>query len=256
VSEGKKEAGYEEFLEIVKRRHSAREFLDKPIPEGAIEKILEAARWAMSGANSQPWNYIAITDKEIISKLFEANINENMDFAWWMEQQRVFELRHPGFQVDTDDPDEGLRIKQTRGLWRSVPAVIAVVGDGRKQWGSVLVSHTNGLPNSHMTDALANTSMVIHLAAASLGLNTQWVTIHTEGPFKKILGIPDQIFLHTLIPIGYPAAPVGGSWRERLDTLVHYNKYNLALHLSNKQSYERLCTLRKRTKVPYKKMID
>ena len=248
-------AGYEEFMDIVMRRHSCRDFPDRPIPEGAIEKILEAARWAMSGADSQPWSYIVVTDKEVIHKLFEAHIYNNMDYAFWLEQQRSFEMRHPGFMVENNNPDAALKVKQSRHLWRDVPAVIVTVGDGRKQFGSLICSHTSGGRNSHLTDAMSNTATMIHLAAASLGLSTQWVTVHVEGPYKRILGIPDELMVHTLIPVGYPTKPVGGSWREQLKDIVHYNHYDMEKHLSNKEVMERLKRMRVRTKTPYKSMI-
>lgn len=248
-------AGYEELMEIVMRRHSCRDFSDRPLPEGAIEKILEAGRWAMSGANSQPWSYIVVTDRDVIRQLFEAHIHDNMDYAFWLEQQRVFEMRHPGFMVENDDPDEALRQKQTRHLWQDVPAVIVTVGDPRKQFGSLICSNASGTHNCHLTDAMSNTSMLIHLAAASLGLNTQWVTIHVEGPYKRILGVPDTVMLHTLIPVGYPTKPVGGSWREKLQDIVHYNHYDMSKHLTTKETMERLKKMRIRTKVPYRSML-
>ena len=46
---------YDMLLKLVKTRMSVRKFRPDPIPEDTINKILEVARWAMSGANSQPW---------------------------------------------------------------------------------------------------------------------------------------------------------------------------------------------------------
>jgi nitroreductase len=45
----------EQFLELAKKRRSIRRFKPDPVPDEIIQKILEAARWAMSGANGQPW---------------------------------------------------------------------------------------------------------------------------------------------------------------------------------------------------------
>jgi nitroreductase len=252
----KKFEEYEKLMEIIKKRRSCREFSNKPLPEGALENIIEAARWAPSGANSQPWTFILVTDKGKIAELFEAHVNDNMDYAFWMEQQRCFEMRHPGFMVDAETADEALRIKQTRKLWREVPGVIVVLGDGRKQWGSLICTSTSGSRNCHMTDSLANASTLIHLTAASLGLNTQWVSVHVEETYKRILNIPDSMMVHTLIPVGYPEKPVGGSWREKTEDLIHYNEYDRSRHLSNKESIDRLVQLRNRTRAPYKPMME
>jgi len=48
--------GYDLLYDIIRRRSSVRKLKPDPIPDGYIDKILEAGRWAMSGANSQPWD--------------------------------------------------------------------------------------------------------------------------------------------------------------------------------------------------------
>ena len=45
---------YEVLIDVIKRRMSTRKLKPDPLPEGAIEKILKAGRWAMFGANGQP----------------------------------------------------------------------------------------------------------------------------------------------------------------------------------------------------------
>ena len=247
---------YEVLLDIAKHRRTCRNFSAAPVADDLVEKIREVARWAPSGANSQPWSFIVVRDADIRRKLFDAYCEIDMDLMWWMEQMREPKYRHGGYSVDCDDPDEGLRIKQTRHLWRDAPVIIAVVGDGRKQWGTVLGGHTMGLDQTHLTDSLSNTSMLIHLAAQSLGLTSQWMSIHTQGPFKEILGIPEPLILHTLIPIGYPekALPPGG-WRVGLEELVHNDTYDMSKHLTNKESLERLARLRLSTKGLYKPMV-
>lgn len=252
------QSSYEALLETVKGRRTCRNFSSRPLPEGAVEQILEAARWAPSGANSQPWSYIVVRSPEVRKRLFEAYCQIDMDLMWWLEQMRSPEYRHPGYRVECDDPAEGLRIKQSRRLWSEAPVIIAVVGDGRKQWGTVLGGHTFGLDQSHLTDSLSNTSMIIHLAAEALGLTSQWMSVHTQGPLKEILGVPDPLILHTLIPIGYPDAgltlPKGG-WREPLENLVYEDRYDMEKHLDNRQILERLAKLRNSTKGLYKPMV-
>ncbi|MHB8536240.1 MAG: nitroreductase family protein, partial [Sulfuricaulis sp.] len=45
-----------DILEAIRRRASTRAFLDKPVDRTTIEKILDTARWAPSGADIQPWH--------------------------------------------------------------------------------------------------------------------------------------------------------------------------------------------------------
>jgi len=48
-------------LDIVRDRWSPRAFADKPVPKDVLQSVLEAARWAASCNNSQPWRFILAT---------------------------------------------------------------------------------------------------------------------------------------------------------------------------------------------------
>jgi nitroreductase len=132
-SMGSENSTYETLLKLVKMRQSVRKFRPDPIPEDTINKILEVARWAMSGANSQPWEFVVVTDPEIKKQLRDAYSEYNTDFIFWMEQQREYNLRHPSYQVK-NDPHESLRFNKAKANWHQAPAVIVVLGDGRRQW--------------------------------------------------------------------------------------------------------------------------
>ena len=53
-----------QVAEILKVRRSVREFLDTPVPAQTVHAILDAARWAPSGGNLQPWRVIAVSGEE------------------------------------------------------------------------------------------------------------------------------------------------------------------------------------------------
>jgi hypothetical protein len=75
----------------------------------------------------------------------------------------------------------------------------------------------------------------MHLAAASMGLATQWVTIHVEEGFKKVLGVPDVMSLYLIIPVGYPDVPPKEGVRRPLSEIVHRDKYDMSKHMTNRQ---------------------
>ena len=64
-----------EVLEAVHRRASTRAYLDKPVDRATIESILEAARWAPSGVNAQPWQVVVVVG-ETKRRLREALLAE------------------------------------------------------------------------------------------------------------------------------------------------------------------------------------
>lgn len=55
-----------DILEFITSRRSIRKFLDKPLEKEHLDKILEAARWAPSAGNCQPWRFIVVTDRKKI----------------------------------------------------------------------------------------------------------------------------------------------------------------------------------------------
>jgi len=237
-------AEYDMLMDLVKNRVSVRKLKPDPIPEEAIEKILEAGRWAMSGANAQPWEFIVVKDPKIKLELFTAYRDINSDFIYWMEQQREFKLRHPSYQMTAEEVVE----RQRRSVgWSNAPALIVVVGDGRRQWATVQGGHTFGRAQSHLTDGLSNASMLMHLAAAALGLGSQHTTIHIEDPFKRILGVPDVMNLVLIMPIGYPDVPHKPGVRRPLEQMVHQDRYEMSKFMSNEDVIKYLYQLRNDT---------
>ncbi|GAA4895313.1 nitroreductase family protein [Ferrimonas pelagia] len=59
----------EENLAEARRRHSIRSFSDKPVARAVIERCIEAAGSAPSGANHQPWHFVAISDPQIKAEI-------------------------------------------------------------------------------------------------------------------------------------------------------------------------------------------
>jgi nitroreductase len=58
-----------EALEAIRKRRSVRKFTGELIPRENLEKIVDAGRLAATGSNRQPWDFIVITDREMIDRL-------------------------------------------------------------------------------------------------------------------------------------------------------------------------------------------
>jgi nitroreductase len=78
-----------DVLEAMRGRKSTRAYLDKPVARATIESLLDAARWAPSGVNCQPWQVAVVTGatKERISADLlaarKARQPENPDYAYY-----------------------------------------------------------------------------------------------------------------------------------------------------------------------------
>lgn len=65
-------------LENIATRVSVRSYLDKPVDDATIEKLLRAGMAAPSAMNKQPWHFVVVTDKQKLEALSEANPNAGM----------------------------------------------------------------------------------------------------------------------------------------------------------------------------------
>ena len=65
-------------LEAIRKRRSVRKYTGDPIPREDLEKIVDAGRLAATGNNKQPWDFIVVTEREMIDKLKVA--------ARWMDK--------------------------------------------------------------------------------------------------------------------------------------------------------------------------
>lgn len=61
----------ETVLSLIKTRRSIRKYKGQPISDSDLKKILEAGRWAPSGANLQPWRFIVVQNKVLIKQISE-----------------------------------------------------------------------------------------------------------------------------------------------------------------------------------------
>jgi len=65
-----------DVFEAIKSRRSVRAFTNEPISDAEVEKLIDAARWAPSAGNIQPWEFGVVRDPEIKRGLSEAALNQ------------------------------------------------------------------------------------------------------------------------------------------------------------------------------------
>ena len=244
----------DEFIELARKRRSIRRFKPDPIPDEYIEKMLEAARWAQSGGNGQPWEFIAVKDEEAKNKIVEL-VKESHKATWDIERTRIEELRHPSYYKE--------RRGESTETFQDAPVFIVVCGDPRTVQATVLVTHfllSEGGPYAHFLKNTANATQILTLAAAALGLGSQWVTIicTIESRLKELLDIPVEFSIPTIIPVGYPAYTPAPSYRRELKEILHWEKYDRSKYRSGDDIYDFIRELRKRTipSYPYKKVAE
>lgn len=230
--------GFEEFEKVVKGRRAIRKFKPDPIPDEYINKILDVARWAPSGANAQPWEFIVVKDPEMIKKIQKLHIELDFKRSRVWEATRREDLRH--WAAVSKDPGIG-----------GAPVIIVPIGDVRGTFASVVAIHV--MYYSRNLENMTNVTLLIHLAAQALGLGARWVTLEepSMGPFRNLLGIPEIYHIYSIVPIGYPAYEPAPGYRRELSDMLHSDRYDKSKYRSDEQIIEYIASLRKATRKGY-----
>lgn len=207
----------EAFLDVLRRRRSIRAgFLkDKPVPEELIQGVLEAARWAPSAGNSQPWEFVVIRDlktREKISEIFKTQMRD---------------------KVEIEEAARGQRRRVNAGLdFRHAPVHILVLGDPRTNDAYPMRTKLDKW-ESHFHSSLANCVLQMLLAAEVSGLSSMYVSDVASPYFsvmlKSLLGIPEVLQIYHLLPIGFAKrSHTIHHPRRALEEMVHYERYDRA----------------------------
>lgn len=67
-----------ETYEAILHRRSVRKFLPGKIPDEIIQKILKAAMYAPSARNTQPWQFVVVTERELLDALMKVHPHAQM----------------------------------------------------------------------------------------------------------------------------------------------------------------------------------
>lgn len=182
-----------------------------PVPKEALGTIVAAAARAPSGGNTQPWEFIVITDRDLVAKIGHLYAD-----AW-------FEAR--GKIPAADESPVYQAARYLANHMHEVPAMILVCADLTR--GSVPYTPGQPLPRGQYASSIWLAVQNLHLAARALGLGTRLTTAHVrrEPQIKALLGIPDHVETVALIPVGYPRGRFGPTARRPLEEVVSYNRY-------------------------------
>ena len=234
----------DDFLSLARSRRSIRRFKTDPVPAELLEKILEAGRWAMSGANAQPWEFVVVQNAAIRAELAQSWFEPHKEM-YAIEQMRVAELQLPP-----------LREFASTAAFKDAPVIIVVLGDRRAYQATVLGANflvTEGAADAIYLKNMANATHNLHMAASAAGLGAMWISVTRlwAEEIKRILDIPNALDVHTMVAIGYPAYTPACAGRRPLAEIVHNDKYDNSKLRSAEEIQRFIHILRNATKKPY-----
>jgi len=190
-----------DILDVITTRKSIRKYKHAPIPDEMIDKILEAARWAPTGENHQPWRLIVVRDLETIKKIGQmAKVGSGIftTTEYCMGRMRQFEGIKD--QKERERVEKFMYTGEVSAFLGKAPLLIVVTGS------------CDALDTPYDLSACAENML---LEAHSLGLGACWVhgpvaPIRGEMKMKELLKVPLGIAEYKLLAVisfGWPESP-------------------------------------------------
>jgi len=201
------------YRAIATRRDVRRGFVDKPMPEELLRRLLSAAHCAPSVGLMQPSRFIVIRDRSVRSAIHAAFLQAN-------------EQATATYSGERREQYANLKLE---GILEA-PQNLCILSDPHSERGHRLGRHT--MPET----AIYSTVCAIQnlwLAARAEGVGVGWVSILEPARLREILHIPDRIVPVAYLCLGYvesfakePELQLSG-WETRipLEEVVSYDRY-------------------------------
>lgn len=179
------------MVKEIRTRRSIRKYIDKPVEDEKIFQLLESARLAPSGSNTQPWHFIIVKSESSRQKLAEVSHNQG-----WMLSAPVFivcvaDIRcriEEDVDISLDENSSQAEVKQ-------------IIRDTAISIGHIL------------------------LEAENLGWGTCWVAWFIQNEIRPILNIPADKYVVGIITLGYAKETPKARPRKKLEEIVHYENW-------------------------------
>jgi nitroreductase len=170
-----------DLFSAIKDRRSCRNFSTEPLEDTLVERILDAAVWAPSPLNMQPWQFTIITGEEKKEAVFQE-----------AERCRKWAVEASGWKWLNN---------YTVDFLKAAPVIVLVVGDSKKT--GVDMFQKEGSVGYQLACGAAIQNML--LAAHAMGLGSLWFTFFDKQEIRKIFNIPDDKTPVAMVCIGKTA---------------------------------------------------
>lgn len=191
------------FFDIIKNRRTVRQFKPTPVPKEHILKILEAAHFAPTAGNQQPWKFLVVQDRTKLDLLSEKAL------FWYLEKYK--KQRNPSHEQIKNMKE---RLKKVLKNVLSAPVYVAV-----------LVNSEAPHPDYVLYDGTLAAGTIM-IAARVLGYGTGFfTTFFPEKRMKEFFQIPGKYKLICFSPIGVPVEWPETPPKKNLEDLVIFESF-------------------------------
>jgi nitroreductase len=195
--------------EAIEKRRSIRKFKPDPISEEHIMALLDSARLAPSGSNSQPWRFKVVRDRETRLQLAQASYKQS-----FIAEAPIVFVCCIDLKSFIDGTVSGV---QDLGRIGAVEDRIAkIIADRTERYTPVDVEELT--PRIALNLAIAVEHIV--LRALDFGLGSCWIRLFDEKAIKTIFGWGPNIHVVALLPVGYPAETPAPRRRLKIEEIL------------------------------------
>lgn len=193
--------------EIIKSRRSIRTYDGRGVPRDVLSRIFEAARWAPSAHNAQPWRFIVIYEDSVKRRLAKA-----MADAW------IEDLKRDGVSEW-----EALKIVEDESIRRFTESpVLIIVGLTMRDMDKYPDERRMRAEYTMAIQSVAAAVQNILLAAHVEELGVCWVCapLFCQEVVKKTLKLPEEFEPQAILTLGYPVGEYCPPPRKPLSEIV------------------------------------
>jgi len=162
----------EDLSDLMARQRAVRRFTNEDVDDRTIERLIRAATRAPSARNLQPWRFIVVRNEETkraLGSIFD-------------------ELGNRMYGAEAPD----------RTPWGEVPVLIAICSEyafGTRAGGIAAL-------DASIYPAVQNLLLAVQAAGLGAVLTTRWK--EREADVRPLLGLPETMAIHAILPIGHP----------------------------------------------------
>lgn len=196
----------QELLGVIQKRRSVRVYKTGKVTDEQLQAILEAARWAPSGANTQPWELIVTRDRKKMKRIREIYDNE------WRQRKREDPVNYKGLKKD---------------YVGDVSVIVLVCGDPRTKM-VYLTTRQQADREKLFQASVANAVQQMMLVAASMSLGTVWVSVReeVEPDLRELFQVPEPLRLLWIVPFGHASSWPKAKPRRKVSDFTHMEVYD------------------------------
>ncbi len=223
-------------LEVLATMRSMRRLKPDPVPRELLEQLVAAATWAPTASDGQLYSYLVVTDRAQMARL---------GVLWRQVQHKyltVIERLFPEVADTRGNAAMRAAVEYQAEHFDETPALIAacyarqpvprdprVVARLTREVGTGFLLRASSRRVLLLAEASSCYPGVqnLLLAARALGLAANLSIWHffAEKEFKQVLGIPDDVTMYALVPVGWPEGKFGPVRRRPVAEVLHWDRW-------------------------------